>query len=458
MMIRIRRILAGAVAVCMLGTVTACSGGSGDGYERQNGFVFRKNTYYSIYTDDSGETMGVYLNEKPIFNFRNDDETVDRYQFGIRMYFTYDNDLYCVKDGKPAIAATDVQKIITAGNGAVYQLDDSIYMVDANGRHTELDDADADSTFAISPDGMQVAFTEDGIVELNGKEIGDGTVLSLADDGTMFIDYNGKLLVSKKGEKIDSDELSDEAPDISDHLCVFTFDKKSILFYTGSKMMVMDANGNCTKLSSNRVLPKSSVGGGYSADFRNFVGVEFSGSDLSNTYRRYILKGDEYENFKIAKSEDGRLSMDARTLMYSTDKGVYVVSTEKEDADSQRIARADVDFDSIYYNENMTKFAYKTDDGIKVAYRNSDTDEECDEDVYIECILGNAVIAYSHDDGCLGVIEKGEFVSKLDIDLIASGKCGTGEMYYVSSGDEVYMTTDGSNYTRLSTDFEIDAT
>lgn len=435
---------AGVVVVAAAAIIIANVAGSAVG---AGSFNITTNGYYTTSVDG---TLYVFKNGTRI-----NQEFDDYYDYSFNSeggYVVADGELYAIS-GTSVKKLTDdfdsVTNMTETGNAFVYVSDGTAYLY--NGSSKEIGDWEDIENIRVSPNGSCAAFTMDGEVMLfKGSKpesiCEDGRPLMVADDGTTYINYNGEFVVSNGGKKVSFDDDGTKTYDISDIISIST-DNKSMLYSDGGTTRLFEASmSKPIKVAGSYVsvlLPKNC----YSMQsFDSFVGSVNGGE-----YRRYIRRGDKFENFKIANDAyDVALSQDGSRLAFLKDSKLYTVSTTAQ-GDEKKLAAKKVS--GYYPSSDFSMFYYQEyDDEYTLCVSTGDAESTKKivslDDINSLIPLSNGNMVISDYDGSVTVSINGGKPADSKIEADNSLDCDYSKTaVYCWSDDELYVSTDGKSFT-----------
>lgn len=378
----------------------------------------------------------------------------DDYGFGTEGgYVIADGTLYAVTGSSSKKISDDVNSVYTgtfSGKAFVYLSDDTYYLY--NGSSKEMGDYDDISNIVISPNGSCAAFVMDREVNLlKGSKpemiCEEGYPKCVADDGTTFIINNGEFLVSNGGKKVDFDSDEQKPLDISEFMDV-TSDHKTYMYYDNGTTRVYNPSMNKpAKVESSYINIQYPANSDFLSSFDSFV------ASKGDSYYRYILRGDKYEDIKIVSGVSGAyLSQDGSKLAYVKDEKAYVVSTTAKDAEKVLVAKK---VNGLVPTPDLSLYYYTTvDDGkydLYVSTGNAESTKKVLSDVneysnFTMLTNGNFILL---DDDVVIVSVKGDKPIDSNLDDV-SGSISTdktGSNVYCWSDDVLYVSKDGKTFT-----------
>lgn len=453
-----------ALIIIIIIIVAAASSSSGSGARAE--FAPPQNDIRAFVTDDdetvffyNGKRLKTVLDGDAVFAARNLDGSV-------AYAYSEDGELYAVTSVDAKLIANEYSVILAAdyGANAYYVSDDVLYFYNGN-KSEEITESDEGFTqITLSPNGSSCAWTEydeDGDIVgrayVKGKiyELGKANhIFSITDSGDVIFyrNDNGKLCYMK-------DLRESESVKSANYALALSADRRKILFAdsnSGSERTYMfdSSMSEAVKVCNgylHLVMPQSNKVN-YS-DFNNFVA--FDGKGVS----RFVRNGDEYEKFSIVSDCDAAvISDDGRFVLYMKNNKVYKKSALSEDADRLTVSKgagtvvADGGFNNIYYIDDDNALCYsdgRSEDIVTVYDK---------DDVYdiVSTALGVCVFIYDYSggEGSLAYSVKGGGRQKCgglsSACLIFTDSAGK-YVYAVDDDDNLYVSTDGKNFTDTKT-------
>ncbi|MGN1339634.1 MAG: zinc-ribbon domain-containing protein [Oscillospiraceae bacterium] len=357
-----------------------------------------------------------------------------------------------------------VQAVAGFGSSIFYTSDDTLYVYNGS-KATRITELDNDPrSFVSSPDGSACAWTiyDDG--DILGYAWAGGKVSELDKMNRVLSVTNGGDLIYCETDSSKLGYIRNMSEDIEsvksmDSVTEFSADNRQLLFVSNGSTYVYDTSMESpVKLGRGTVRAMYPANGYYTANnFDNFVGRSSSG------VKRYIRKGGEYDDSidLISSFSYSFISEDGKSLLYYNNGKVYKRDTTSEDGDKITVARSvlstesnyfatDSNFNNIYYINYDYELMYSNgrEDGISTVYDNDSvssvvlsTSGACP--FIYDRSGGEGYVSYSVSGGNR---EKCSGVSTLDW-FSNSGIRAKTYIFAVNADDELYISSDGKNFT-----------
>lgn len=440
-------VLAVIVLAVLIGVVSSVAGG--------NPYKVNYNSIRTYYTD--GETV-LFQNGKEV------DKTIDgEIDYGmyssdrsVRAILAEDDTLYLVKGGKLTVISEDVKSFVMSDDGSTvaYVADDEISIFQGGKSKTVREVETSYPSLSLSPKGDVLCYsdTEDDDTMLYAYKGGKETELAkncvpyyVADGGSIV--YVNNIEKGKFGYIKNLKDDPEYLGELESIVCV-SDDNKEVMFYTGSKTLYFAPGLKDTiQVSRDKVYfitPSNATSAG---SLKNFIG------ESDGKIKRFKLKGGEFESFSIKSSDcTYKLSKDGKTMLYSSNGKLRLISTTKEDP-----KETDIDKDTYGFKaSDDLKHIYYLDDDGNLVYSNGRKSKKIESDLDDNGkykVDSNGMCVFIDDNDALEYSKNGSAKKKVKGMSDVSSVAVYGNIFFVNNDDVLYISNNGTSYKKTSVEF-----
>ncbi len=372
--------------------------------------------------------------------------------------FVYGGDLYEISGNKFTLEKEDIESVAlsTNKNALAYACDDEVFLY-KDGKETKIHDVEGRLlNIAISPNGNAVAVNEiedgDYISYVSkgskAKKFCEEMIVGIiSDDASVMYCSSGYELRVVKGEKADDSVRIEKAVG---NIVSMSKDNKKLIYTTddGSYYYAPNLKDNePVRISKNSIIPITPAGtDGLFDDFRSFLAYE------NSSVKKFTFKGDGFNSDSLASNVSScKLSSDGNKIVYSRSGSLYVRDTRNVNAEAVKIVNDLYRSGSFYANSDLTKIYALNDEGDLVfSDGKSNKSSKVDSDVDNVVVSASGICCYLKDDTLYTTSggSKGSRINKMND--VTSLLINNYSVFYAVDDDELYVSTDGKNFTKTS--------